>query len=148
MVETFKANDVISGTYGSIWIGTEKFAQCNKFEAKCTFKYEDVDISEQLGSDRKFVGYEIKGTITLSKVDSSLVKQLAEGINKGSMPVFKVVARNADPSAKGQERVELIDVTFDEMTLLSFERKKLVTEEFPFAAVGFNYVDTIQGATV
>lgn len=143
MVDTFKAGDVISGTFGSVWIDTEKFANVKKFEAKITFKYEDVDSSEQPGSDRKFIGYEIKGTITLHKVDSSLVKKLADGIKEMKMPTFKVVARNADPSAKGQERVELIDVTFDEMTLLSFETKKLVEEEFPFAAVGFNYLDTI-----
>ena len=143
MPETFKANDVIRGTNGSVWIDTEKFANCKKFEAKCTFKYEDVEVSEQLGKARKFVGYEIKGTISLHKVDSSMIKKLAEGIKQGNLPVFKVIARLADPSIAGQERVELIDVTFDEMTLLQFESKKLIEEEFPFEAVGFNFVDTI-----
>jgi hypothetical protein len=143
MSESFRASEVVSGTFGSVWIDAIKFANVKKFEAKCTFKYEDVDVSEQLGTDRKFAGYEIKGTITLHKVDSSIVKKLADGIKEGNMPVFKVVARNADPSARGQERIELIDLTFDEATLLSFESKKLIEEEFPFQAVAFNYLDTI-----
>lgn len=143
MVESIKANDVISGTYGSVWLDTEKLANCKKFEAKCTIAYEDVDISEVLGKPRKMAGYEIKGTILLHKVDSLIGKKIADGLKEGRVPTFKIVARLADPTVNGQERVELIDVTFDEITLLSFETKKLVEEEFPFSAVGFNYVDTI-----
>ena len=143
MAETFKASEIISGTFGSIWIDTEKFANVKKFEAKVALIYEDVDIAEQLGKERKLVGIEIKGTAVMHKVDSTLIKKLAEGIKNGEAPVFKIVGRIADPSAKGQERVELIDVTIDEATLLAFEGKKLVEEEFPFQAVNFNYLDTI-----
>ena len=61
----------------------------------------------------------------------------------GTMPVIKLVGSVADPDAKGSERIEIYDVTFDEVTLMKFENATVGEEEVPFKAGGFRYIDTI-----
>jgi len=140
---TMSADQVVSGTYGAVWVGENKLANVKKFKAEKKAIYEDVDISEQLGHSRKLVGYEITGTMTLSKVDSFFAKLLDADWNAGKNPDVTIIARTADPSANGKEGISLTGVTFDSLTLLDFEIKKLGEEEMSFAATTSKYTDLI-----
>ena len=61
----------------------------------------------------------------------------------GDIPDIVLVASIEDPAAYGYERIELSDVTFDEMTLLQFETGSVTSEEVPFKAGSFRYLDRI-----
>ena len=45
--------------------------------------------------------------------------------------------------AVGAERVELLNVTFDELMLTKFENKKVGEESAPFKAADFNFLEMI-----
>lgn len=139
----FNANQVISGTYGSLWVNENELANVISFKAEKKAKYEDVDAAQVLGQPRKFLGYEITGTMTLNKVDSFFAKLLDDAWNEGKTPDVKIIARTADPAAQGREGVSLADVTFDALPLLDFEVKKAGKEEMAFAAVSSKYIDLI-----
>ena len=51
-----QANDVINGTFGTVWINGNKAANIKKFEAKLTLNYEQVDVAEDPGEHQKFTG--------------------------------------------------------------------------------------------
>lgn len=136
-------NKIIRGNYGKVWIDGELMANVKSFEAKVSLEYEEVDIQGELGKYQRYVGYSIAGTILLHKVDSKIINKLDAGIRSGALPDVKVVARLADPQSAGAERVELIDVTFDEATLLQYENKKVSEESVPFKASAYNYLDYI-----
>jgi len=138
-----KASQIINGKFGRIWVNGELWAECESFEAKVTGEWEDVSFCEELGTDRKYLGYTGEGNIALKKIYSRGTGLLAEAFKTGIMPDVKIVSRLADPAALGHERVEVIGVTFDEFTLLKFTDKELGKEELPFKFKDYNLLDKI-----
>lgn len=143
MAKKKDANKVINGTFGSLWIGTEKFSNVKSFEAKTSMSYEDVQFGEDLATHKKYMGWSGAGTATLHKVDSAMAKMLADGIKNGVMEPATMVAKLDDPAAYGAERVQLTGVYFDELTLLKFAMKEMQEEEVPFTFDGFEFLDLI-----
>lgn len=133
----------INGTFGEIWIKDEKFGNCTKFQAKVTAEYQEIDIAGKLGKYQKLLGYSIAGTITLTKLDSSIADLVQDLWKQGMTPTFTIVAKLNDPAGYGAERVILNGVTFDEFTLMDFEQKNVKEEEVPFKAECYKYIDMI-----
>lgn len=138
-----KANQVINGTFGKLWINGMKFANVKSFEAKLTFDYEDIDIAEDTGKHRKYMGFQGEGTFTLHKVDSAVLKIVQESIKSGRMPDIMFVGALTDPAALGSERIQFDEITLDELTLLKFEQKTVGEEEVPFKFASYTPLDLI-----
>lgn len=143
MSKAMNHNKILRGSYGKVWIDGELFANIKKFEAKVEAKYEDVEIAGQLGKKRRYVGFEGKGTATLHKIDSSIAKKLNQQFKTGDIMDSKMVVALDDPTAYGSERVEILEVTFDELTLMNFEQKAIIEEELPFEFGDYNFIDFI-----
>lgn len=137
------ASKIINGTYGSIWVDGELFAEVEAFEAKITLNYEDVNFANDGATYRKGMGWTGEGSMTLKKVYSRVQRKLANQIKNGKFPRSTIVGKLADPEAWGTERVVLNDVTFNEFNLLKFEQKTLGTEEIPFAFSDYDLPDLI-----
>lgn len=137
-------NNIIRGSYGALWVNENLLAEVKSFEAKVTLNYEEVSIAQELGTHNRYMGFNGEGTMVLHKVDSFLAGLLVDGIKSGEMPDIKMVGKLEDPTALGAERVELIEVTFDELTLLKFENKTILEQEAPFKFADFNTIDLIQ----
>lgn len=143
MTKKMEANKVINGTFGSVWLGTEKMSNCKSFEAKVSLDYEDVLIAEDLSTHKKYMGWTGAGTILLHKVDSTMAKTLADGIKSGNLETVSVIAKLEDPAAYGAERVKLSGVCFDELTLIKFANKEIQEEECPFTFDDYEFLDMI-----
>jgi hypothetical protein len=139
-----KSNKQINGTFGTIWVNNEKWADVDSFEAKITIGYEDVNMAGSLATYKKMNGWEGKGSITVKKVYSRGSTLLANQIKNGIVSDITIVGKLADPDAFGAERISFSDVTFDEFMLMQFEQKKLGTEELPFAFADFDPIDLIK----
>lgn len=137
------ANKIINGTFGNVWVNGELWAHCKQFEAKVTGEFEDVNFANDLGTHKKYLGFSGEGTITLHKIFSSGGNLLADAFKTGVMPDVKIVGKLADPAAYGAERVEILEVTFDEFTLMKFANKEIQEEELPFKYADYNYLDKI-----
>lgn len=135
------ANQVFNGTFGSVFINGEKFANIKSFEAKLTFTFEEVNIAEDTGTHQKYMGYAGEGTMTFHKVDSSIMQMLLSDLKAGRFPEIVVVGMIDDPAGIGAERVQLNEVTFDEATILKFEEKTVGEEEVPFKFADFEMLD-------
>lgn len=144
MANKMNTNKIMRGTFGRVWINGELYANVKSFEAKATLNYEEVDVSGELGKHQRYMGYAIEGTMTLHKIDSAVAVLLQDGIASGDLPDISIVGKLDDPTAYGAERVELYEVTFDELTLLKFENATNGEEEVPFKAAGFKYLDMIK----
>lgn len=137
------SNKVLCGTHGKVWVGSDKMANVKSFEAKASMEYEDINVSEDLATHKKYMGYAIEGTMTLHKIDSYIANLITDGIQTGNMPDVTIVAAIEDPAAYGYERVQLTGVQFSELMLLKFETKAVGEEEVPFTASGFRFLDKI-----
>ena len=144
MLKKMKANQVVNGSFGSLWIDNEKLSNIKSFEAKLELKYEEVDVAEDLGTHQKLTGYAGSGTMTLRKVDSFALNKIKDGLKKGIIPEIMMVGKVEDPASIGAERVQFNEVTFDEITLMKFEQKTLTEEELPFKFADFTPLDLME----
>lgn len=140
---TIDANKVVSGTYGTLYINVDgvdtELANVSKFEGKCKGVYEDVSTTNVLGKARKLVGYEITGSLTLSRLNFELPRTIFAKWKQGLSPAIRLVGEVNDPSADDKARVVFTGVTIEEISLLDFETKKLTTEEYSFEAIDADF---------
>jgi len=133
----------INGTYGSVWLDGELYADVDSFEAKVAGSYEEINMAGDPATHQKFMGWSGEGTIALKKIYSTGINLLSEKFKNGETATFKIVGKLADPDAFGAERVVIDEVTFDEFTLMKFEQKTNGTEELPFKFAKYDVIDKI-----
>lgn len=136
-------NQVISGTFGRIWVNNELWAEVKSFEAKVTGDFEDVTFCGDLATHNKFMGWTGEGTIVCHKIDSKITKMLQKAFKTGQMPDIKIVGKLDDPASYGAERVEILGVTFTEFMLMKFASKELQETEVPYKFTDYNTIDLI-----
>lgn len=137
-------NQIIRGSFGRVWVDGELFSNVKSFEAKLTLNYEEVDIAGDLGKHQRYMGFTGEGTMTLHKINSKILAKLAAAIKNGEMPDIKIISKLEDPTALGAERIELIEVTVDEVMLIKFENAAIGEEEVPFKFADYNLLDYIK----
>lgn len=137
-------NKIIRGTFGRLWIDGELLANIKSFECKATMKYEAVEINGEFCEQQRYLGYSLAGTMTMHKINTLMANKVKAGMVNGQMPQIKLVGALADVDSSGSERIEIYNVTFDEVTLMKFENATVGEEEVPFKAGGYKFIDTIR----
>ena len=137
------ATKVINGTYGQVFLGDDEVAEMKAFQAKLEFQKEEIKVAGQMATDTKLMGYSGKGSLSLHKVNSRMVKVLLEQIKEGKDPRFTLIGKLADPDSDGAERIAIKNVSFDDLTLFDFEVGSLGATECPFTFVKCTPLDTI-----
>ena len=143
-MRNFNHNKVFRGTFGKVWVDGERMSNVKSFEAKAALDYEDMSVNGDFGTKKRYMGYSITGTMVLHKFDSFILKKYQKAIMTGELPDMTIVAALDDPAAYGAERVQLRDITLDEVTLSKFDNKPLTEEEVPFAAGSYEFLDLIE----
>lgn len=143
MAQTFNADNVLSGTYGELWLDGEYVAQITAFRAELTKNFEDVKMPRSLVVHKKLSGIETEGEITLAKVDSSLAKTEADALKSGKSLSHTIIGKLADPNGKGEEKIVLYDVKFEKATLADWENGSLGEENYSFTFGDWDYQDAI-----
>ncbi|PIJ97861.1 phage tail tube protein [Lysinibacillus sphaericus] len=142
-MKKIKSNQVINGSFGSVWVNNEKWLDIEEFEAKVSIDYEDVNMAEDLATHKKMTGWTGEGTLKVKKVYSRGAGLLAVAVKKGITPEVNIVGKLADPDAFGSERVAIKEVTFNEFMLMQFAQKTIGTEELPFSFADYDPIDLI-----
>lgn len=136
-------NKIIRGTFGRLWMNGKRMANIKEFELKANLNYETVKINGNLCEQQRFVGYSLAGTMLVHKIDTYVATQIGEGLKTGTMPTIKFVGTLADPDSTGSERIEVYDVTLDEVTLFHFVNGEIGEESVPYHAGGYRFIDKI-----
>lgn len=136
-------NSVILGSWGKLYINNVRCAEIKSFELKANMQYEDVLVNGNLITQSKYKGATLTGTLVLHKINSSNINLVKDGIKSGVMPSIKFLGELSDPNTDGDEAVEVLNVMFDEATLLSFANGEVREESTAFRAGDYNYLSTI-----
>ena len=134
---------VINGTHGSLWINDQEVSEVKSFQVKAEFQKEEVKIAGQMATDTKYMGYSIKGSLSLHKVNSRMIKFISDSIKAGKEPRFTLIGKLADPDADGVERIAVKNVSFDDLTLMDWEVGAIGQSEHPFTATSWEVLDSI-----
>ena len=133
---------VINGTHGSLWINDQEISEVKSFQVKAEFQKEEVKIAGQMATDTKYMGYSIKGSLSLHKVNSRMIKFISDSIKAGKEPRFTLIGKLADPDADGVERIVVKNVSFDDLTLMDWTVGEISSSEHPFSATAWEVLDS------
>jgi len=142
-MNNYKAGQVISGTWGEMWLNGNKMSETSSLQAKVSLKKTSVNMCGSLVDGQKVSGMELKGTLKMHKVSSTMINYLSASIKNGKTPEFTIISKLADPDSLGAERIVLKSVIFDELTLIDWEAKKNGEESMPFTFMDWDLLDLI-----
>ncbi len=142
-MNSYTPERVINGTFGEVWVNGSYMAEATALEAKVSIDKTEVNQTGTLAKGYKITGIDCKGTLKLNKVSSFFISLLSENLKKGKVTPVTIITKLADPDSFGAERVQLDNCTFDELTLASWEVKKLGEESIPFTFTSWQVLDSI-----
>ncbi len=135
---------VFHGSASEVYINGKRDELATKIEIKVTGDYEDGSFCGEYGTFPMYNGYNIEGTITDKKADSSLELAILEGYRTGVMPDIVLVCSVGPSGSNKRERWSVSDVVFTEVALANIEAKKAVERELPFKAVYFTNLEAVE----
>lgn len=141
-MQSFNAQQVMSGTQGEVWIDGKYMAQVNAFKAEIKLIKEEVNQTKRMGKQYKTTGWEGTGNVKMNHVSSFFLKLMADNVKRGRQTVCTIIAKLDDPDAVGAERIVIRDATFDKLTLMDWEAKKLTEDDYDFTFTDFETLDT------
>lgn len=129
---SYKAERVINGTFGELWLDNEYIAEVTSFQATVEQEKTEVKQCNNLVSGHKITGKSCKGSMKLNHIRSLMVQKLSASFKNNTSAKFTMRGRLSDPDAYGSEAVTLYGVEFDKLTLMDFENGKLGEESYDF----------------
>lgn len=140
-MDNFTASQVMSGTQGEVWIDSQYMAEVTGFKAEIKLLKEEVNQVKRMFKQYKVVGCEGTGNIKLNHVSSFFIQLMADNIKNARQTVCTIVVKLDDPDAVGAERISITDATFDKLTLMDWEAKKLTSDDYDFTFTDFDILD-------
>lgn len=129
---TYRGRRRWNGNHGRLWWDGKLLFEISKFNAKVTSDREDVIIGNS--KDSKITSLTGEGSFTIKNVINRNINQYLEKWKAGHDPRATLVGLLEDPDmVDGQkERCSIDNVWFKELSLMDFEKGKVVEKEFPF----------------
>lgn len=136
-MDRFEAQRVMSGTQGEIWIDGKYMAEVTAFQAEIKLVKEEVNQVKTMSKQYKVTGWEGTGNVKMNHVSSYFINLMAENIRNARQTVVTIRAKLDDPDAVGREEIIIRDATFDKLTLMDWEAKKLTEDDYDFTFTDF-----------
>lgn len=142
-MDSFNPNRVLHSNQGNMWFNGKRLSTLQSVEAKVTGDFEEVNNCGDPATYRIYNGYSGEGTFTMLKIDSEVLKLMADAFQTGEMPTTIIITALEQKGTNKVERIAYRDVTIDEMYLAKFEKKSKIEEEVPFKFGHFEVLETI-----
>ena len=139
----FNPNRVLHSNQGNMWFNGKRLSTLQSVEAKVTGDFEEVNNCGDPATYRIYNGYSGEGTFTMLKIDSEVLKLMADAFKTGEMPTMTIITALEPKGTNTVERVAYSDVTIDEIYLAKLEKKSKIEEEVPFKFGHFEVLETI-----
>lgn len=136
-MDKFNAQQVMSGTQGEIWIDGKYMAEVTAFNAEVKLVKEEVNQVKTMFKQYKITGCEGTGNVKMNHVSSYFINLMADNIRNARQTVVTIRVKLDDPDAVGREEVIIRDATFDKLTLMDWEAKKLTEDDYDFTFIDF-----------
>jgi hypothetical protein len=136
-------NKVLTGSSGNAWINGMLLATLKGIELKVTGSFEEQNFCGDNATYNKYTGWNGEGNVKFAKVDSTVIKLVADGFKTGNMPEIKIISKLTDKAAGKSERTAVTGVVFTEFFLAKYEAKTLVDEEIPLKFSDYEVLETI-----
>lgn len=135
-MDIFKANQVLSGSHGTLMIDGEVFAEV--FEVQIETKLERKEVWLAGGQKgEKIVGASGEGTIKRYKLNSNWFKKFAK-LAEGREVYFEMYFQTNDPDVAGAEAIRIKDCWNKDGFSFNANRGEEITEELKIGYLPVN----------
>lgn len=142
-MDSFNPNRVLHSNQGNMWFNGKRLSTLQSVEAKVAGDFEEVNNCGDPATYRIYNGYSGEGTFKRLKIDSEVLKLMADAFQTGEMPTMTIITALEQKGTNKVERVAYSDVTIDEIYLAKLEKKSKIEEEVPFKFGHFEVLETI-----
>lgn len=130
----FEPNDVVSGSFGKLYLAGKEIAELLDFESKLKLESKDVIVRGQKG--KKNVGSSIELKIKLQKVFSTELEALKSVIKNRLNNYYTINVMIDDPDALGAEAIAFNNALLTgDLDIGSFKPQELLEREFTFSVL-------------
>lgn len=136
-------NRVLTGSGGNVWINGKLLAQVKAIELKVSGNFEELTFCGDNSTYNRYTGFTGEGTITMQKIDSTVLDLIGDAYLTGVMPDIKIITKLTDKATNKSERVAVSDVIITEFMLAKFEAKALLEEELPLKFSQYEILEKI-----
>lgn len=137
MPTAIETQRIRSGSHGEVWLNGELAAETYGFKAVIKKNKEKVPRCGAFFEGHKVLSAEITGTMRLYNATSRMIALQSGNLSAGKDTRSTVISNLDDPDAVGAQRIQLVGVSFDDLTLADWEASKIGTIEAPFTAEGY-----------
>lgn len=143
MAEGFDANRIIHGSKGYLFWNGRKIAGLQSVEIKAACDWETFNVCGEMTTYHVLNGYEVDGSFSYLKCDSSILSDLWQAVINGVWPAISIVTGVSQRGSFKTQRCSVSDIIVNELMLMKFEKKAYTTEEIPFKGGVFKMLDLI-----
>lgn len=144
MRQNTSAKRVVNGSKGKMYLDGEYVAMVTSLSAKVAWNKETVYVDGTIMEDQKTISGKGTGSMEMEKVSSFMQKKVGEAIRSGRDVRFTILSVLDDEDAYGAERVEIGNVSFDEVDIVNWSKGKKVSGTYPFTFSQWTNRDTIE----
>lgn len=141
-MENMQAKSVFYGTYGEMWIDSDKIAEVEELKATLSGDKVEIKMSKHMSKGYKVTGYTGKGSFKVHKTSSYFIKKLSPSIKEGKQVTCTIISKLADPDAVGTERIALYNVLIDSVDLINWAVGKVGEESYNFTFDDYEILDS------
>ncbi len=138
------AKRVMNGSKGKLYLDGEYVAGVVSFSAKVAWTKETVYLDGTIMEDQKTISGKGTGSLEMEKVSSFMLQKVGEAVRSGLDVRFTMRSELNDPDAYGAERVEIKNISFDEVDIANWSRGKKVTGTYPFTFSDWTLIDVVE----
>lgn len=134
----YNGDEVVSGSFGKVYMDGREIAEIEEFEMKGKFETKDIKLyGGETGTKNTGIKNEIK--LKIKKVFSYEL-DLLKNIKNGKLNTFCTLnVQIDDPEALGAEAIAINNAKFTgDIDFLSFKRGELIDREFTLSALTKN----------
>lgn len=137
----YDVNEHINGLYGKVYDENGQEMQgTQEFEGNVEFEKEEIKTAGKFMKGHKVMGGSGSGSMNILKLDSRLQKKIAEN----PTAKYNYVGKLADPTARGEEAVLFMGVSFDGVPLMGYKLGELVEVDLDFTFDDYRYLNDIE----
>lgn len=138
-----ESRDILNGTNTAVFLNGEEIDEIQAFQAKLEFQKEEIRFVGKMAIDSVVTGYAGKGSATLYKKNSRMIKLLLKEIKAGKDPRCTFIGKIVNKNTGATERVVLKNVSFDDLTIFDYELGQNAKIECPFIFTDLDVLDEI-----
>lgn len=90
-MDSFNPNRVLHSNQGNMWFNGKRLSTLQSVEAKVAGDFEEVNNCGDPATYRIYNGYSGEGTFKMLKIDSEVLKLMADAFQTGEMPTMTII---------------------------------------------------------